>query len=347
MCGPCAMPGFARRCQLATEIEQRVLRPGQPRINYVRDRMVPPRLVQRRPRYADNAGQFVDGTVCRDASGTLANALAADETGRTVVAAAGIDARGFRHRACYCVPSLRVPGKGAACTAGETGPVMSEAVAAGAVKEIPPKAADLSAWYTAVCLQCGVGFLFARARLRRAAAVRLWRCGKICRSSSTRASKRPGHENAYFPLLIPESLLMHEAEHVEGFAPEVAWVTQGGSEKLTERLAIRPTSEAIIGTMYAQWIESYRDLPILINQWANVRALGKGDAAVFAHDGVSLARGSHRARDRGRSARRNAAAFSTSTATSPRTSPRFRSTPDGRARANVFPAPSRRFRSRR
>ena len=82
--------------------------------------------------------------------------------------------------------------------------------------------------------------------------------------------KATGHENAYFPLLIPESLLVKEAEHVEGFAPEVAWVTQGGSEKLTERLAIRPTSEAMIGTMYAQWIESYRDLPILINQWANV-----------------------------------------------------------------------------
>src|SRR5665811_862502 len=76
--------------------------------------------------------------------------------------------------------------------------------------------------------------------------------------------------NMYFPLLIPESLLTKEAEHVEGFAPEVAWVTHGGGEKLTERLAIRPTSEVIIGTMYAQWVESYRDLPILINQWANV-----------------------------------------------------------------------------
>ena len=63
---------------------------------------------------------------------------------------------------------------------------------------------------------------------------------------------------------------MKEAEHVEGFAPEVAWVTHGGNEELTERLAIRPTSEVIIGMMYAQWIESYRDLPILINQWANV-----------------------------------------------------------------------------
>jgi prolyl-tRNA synthetase len=76
--------------------------------------------------------------------------------------------------------------------------------------------------------------------------------------------------NAYFPLLIPESLLTREAEHVEGFAPQVAWVTQGGDETLEERLVIRPTSETIIGTMYAKWIQSWRDLPILINQWANV-----------------------------------------------------------------------------
>jgi prolyl-tRNA synthetase len=82
--------------------------------------------------------------------------------------------------------------------------------------------------------------------------------------------KDTGHQNAYFPLLIPESLLKLEADHVEGFAPECAWVTEGGSEKLEERYAIRPTSEAIIGHMYSRWIESYRDLPVLINQWANV-----------------------------------------------------------------------------
>ncbi len=82
--------------------------------------------------------------------------------------------------------------------------------------------------------------------------------------------KATGHQNAYFPLLIPESLLQKEAEHVEGFAPECAWVTEGGREKLEERYAIRPTSEAIICHMYSRWIESYRDLPVLINQWANV-----------------------------------------------------------------------------
>src|SRR5687767_15391366 len=82
--------------------------------------------------------------------------------------------------------------------------------------------------------------------------------------------KATGHVNAYFPLLIPESLLTREKQHVEGFAPQVAWVTKGGDEELEEPLAIRPTSEVIIGTLYAKWIQSWRDLPVLINQWANV-----------------------------------------------------------------------------
>src|SRR5947209_128825 len=82
--------------------------------------------------------------------------------------------------------------------------------------------------------------------------------------------KATGHQNAYFPLLIPESLLKKEAEHVEGFDPELAWVTIGGREELEERLAIRPTSESIICDFYRNWIQSYRDLPILINQWSNV-----------------------------------------------------------------------------
>jgi prolyl-tRNA synthetase len=79
-----------------------------------------------------------------------------------------------------------------------------------------------------------------------------------------------GHQDVYYPLFIPQSLLMKEAEHIEGFSPEVAWVTVGGGEKLAEPLAVRPTSEVIIGTMWAKWIGSYRDLPVLQNQWANV-----------------------------------------------------------------------------
>src|SRR5918995_590924 len=82
--------------------------------------------------------------------------------------------------------------------------------------------------------------------------------------------KATGHKNAYFPLLVPESLLQKEAEHVEGFAPEVAWVTHAGREKLEERLAIRPTSETIFGVMYSKWVQSWRDLPLLLNQWCNV-----------------------------------------------------------------------------
>ena len=82
--------------------------------------------------------------------------------------------------------------------------------------------------------------------------------------------KATGHENAYFPLLIPMSFMTKEAEHVEGFAPEVAVVTHAGGEELSEPLCIRPTSETIIGTMYGKWIQSYRDLPVLMNQWANV-----------------------------------------------------------------------------
>src|SRR6266851_3146004 len=82
--------------------------------------------------------------------------------------------------------------------------------------------------------------------------------------------KATGHKNAYFPLFVPESFLAREAKHVEGFAPEVAWVTEAGGEKLQERLAIRPTSETIFGHFYSKWIQSWRDLPLLINQWANI-----------------------------------------------------------------------------
>jgi prolyl-tRNA synthetase len=137
------------------------------------------------------------------------------------------------------------------------------------VKRIPRKADDLSEWYTQVCLQAQLADY---TPVRGCIAMRpygyaIW---ELITAEFDRRFKATGHSNAYFPLLIPESLLVREAEHVEGFAPEVAWVTEGGGEKLTERLAIRPTSEVIIGTLYAKWIQSHRDLPVLINQWANV-----------------------------------------------------------------------------
>jgi len=137
------------------------------------------------------------------------------------------------------------------------------------VKAIPPKSADLSEWYQAVCYKAE---LVSLAPVRGCVVLRPYGYGLWERLQSVLDAhfKATGHENAYFPLLIPESLFAREAEHVEGFAPEVAWVTQGGNEKLTERLAIRPTSEVIVGVMYAEWLQSYRDLPILINQWVNV-----------------------------------------------------------------------------
>src|SRR5262245_22714949 len=82
--------------------------------------------------------------------------------------------------------------------------------------------------------------------------------------------KAAGAQNAYFPLLIPMSFFEREADHVEGFSPELAVVTHGGGKELTESLAIRPTSETVIGEFMAKWVDSYRDLPLLLNQWANV-----------------------------------------------------------------------------
>ncbi len=90
------------------------------------------------------------------------------------------------------------------------------------------------------------------------------------REALDRRFKETGHVNAYFPLFIPMSFIEKEREHVEGFAPELAVVTHGGGKELAEPLVVRPTSETIIGHMYAKWIRSYRDLPVLINQWANV-----------------------------------------------------------------------------
>lgn len=90
------------------------------------------------------------------------------------------------------------------------------------------------------------------------------------KSGLDRRFKATGHQNAYFPLLIPESYIKREAQHVEGFSPELAVVTHAGGKKLEEPLIVRPTSETVIGEAFSDWIQSYRDLPLLINQWANV-----------------------------------------------------------------------------
>jgi prolyl-tRNA synthetase len=135
--------------------------------------------------------------------------------------------------------------------------------------EITPQSQDFGRWYIDVVRRAELADYspVKGCMVIRPYGYAMW---ELIQQGLDRRFKATGHVNAYFPLLIPESLLMREAEHVEGFAPQVAWVTQGGNEVLEERLVIRPTSETIIGTMYAKWIQSWRDLPILINQWANV-----------------------------------------------------------------------------
>ena len=125
------------------------------------------------------------------------------------------------------------------------------------------------------------------------------RSGSGCRPRWTPGSRRPGAENAYFPLFIPETYLQREAEHVEGFTPELAVVTHGGGKELEEPVVVRPTSETVIGEFMAKWIDSYRDLPLLLNQWANVVRWELRPRLLPAHHRVPLAGGPHRARHRG------------------------------------------------
>lgn len=136
-------------------------------------------------------------------------------------------------------------------------------------KALTPRSEDFGAWYNELVL---------RAQLADYSPVRgsmvimpygygIW---EIMQRVLDGMFKATGHQNAYFPLLIPESYLEREKEHVEGFAPEVAVVTRAGGKELEEPLVIRPTSETIIYAMFAKWIQSHRDLPVLINQWANV-----------------------------------------------------------------------------
>src|SRR3954452_23518293 len=137
------------------------------------------------------------------------------------------------------------------------------------VTEITPRSQDFGRWYLDVVRRAELADYspVKGCMVIRPYGYAIW---ELIQQAFDREIKRTGHVNAYFPLFIPESLLNREAEHVEGFAPQVAYVTRGGGEELEEKLVVRPTSEAIIGTMYAKWVMSWRDLPILINQWANV-----------------------------------------------------------------------------
>jgi prolyl-tRNA synthetase len=136
-------------------------------------------------------------------------------------------------------------------------------------KKLTSQSEDFSAWYNEVVVRAELADY---APVRGCMVVRpygtaLW---ENCQQGLDRRFKETGHQNALFPMLIPMSFLQKEAQHVEGFSPELAVVTHGGGKKLEEPLVVRPTSETIIGYMYAKWIRSYRDLPVLINQWGNV-----------------------------------------------------------------------------
>jgi prolyl-tRNA synthetase len=134
---------------------------------------------------------------------------------------------------------------------------------------VTPQSEDFSAWYNELVVKAG---LVDRGPVKGTMVIRPYgfRLWELLQSDLDRRLRETGHENAYFPLLIPESYLQREAEHIAGFSPELAVVTHAGGKELEEPLVIRPTSETIIGEMMAKWISSYRDLPLLLNQWANV-----------------------------------------------------------------------------
>lgn len=134
---------------------------------------------------------------------------------------------------------------------------------------VTPRSEDYARWYTDVVIKADLAD-YAPVRgcmIIKPYGYELW---EAIKAGLDRRFKATGHQNAYFPLFIPMSFLEREAEHVEGFAPELAVVTHGGGKELEEPLVVRPTSETVIGHAFAEWIQSYRDLPLLINQWANV-----------------------------------------------------------------------------
>lgn len=136
-------------------------------------------------------------------------------------------------------------------------------------KKLPSRQDNFSEWYNQLVIRAEMADY---APVRGCMVVRPygWALWENIQAALDKRFKATGHVNAAFPLLIPQSFMTKEKEHVEGFSPELAVVTYGGGQLLEEPLVVRPTSETIIGTMYAKWIQSYRDLPVLINQWANV-----------------------------------------------------------------------------
>jgi prolyl-tRNA synthetase len=134
---------------------------------------------------------------------------------------------------------------------------------------VTPQSEDFSAWYNELVFKAE---LVDRGPVRGTMVIRPYgyRIWELLQADMDRRIKETGHVNAYFPLLIPQSYLEREADHVEGFAPELAVVTHAGGKELDEPLVVRPTSETVIGEMMSKWISSHRDLPTLLNQWANI-----------------------------------------------------------------------------
>src|SRR6516225_1584954 len=134
---------------------------------------------------------------------------------------------------------------------------------------LTPRATDFPRWYQDVITQAE---LADNGPVRGTMVIRPWGYAiwERMQAEIDARIKAAGADNAYFPLFIPESYLQREAEHVEGFSPELAVVTHGGGKELEEPIVVRPTSETVINSFFAKWVHSYRDLPLLINQWANV-----------------------------------------------------------------------------
>jgi len=134
---------------------------------------------------------------------------------------------------------------------------------------VTPQSEDFAAWYNELVFKAE---LVDRGPVRGTMVIRPYgyRIWELLQADIDRRIKETGHVNAYFPLLIPQSYLEREAEHIEGFAPELAVVTHAGGKELDEPLIVRPTSETVIGEMMSKWISSHRDLPMLLNQWANI-----------------------------------------------------------------------------
>ena len=137
------------------------------------------------------------------------------------------------------------------------------------VEKLTPMSEDFNEWYTDIIQQAQLADYspVKGTMVIRPYGYSIW---ESVQSYLDKKFKETGHQNAYFPLFIPNSFIQKEAEHVEGFSPELAMVTHAGGKELEEPLVVRPTSETIINHMFAKWIKSHRDLPMLINQWANV-----------------------------------------------------------------------------